>query len=72
MPAASGCMRAEYRLHALPQAESGEGVLNAFAEGDGRASEGDAEVVVCREAKAVEGGNPSRGGEDGGHRLECE
>jgi hypothetical protein len=32
-------------LHAPPQAERGERVFNAFAEGDGGASEGDAESV---------------------------
>ena len=32
MPAAAGCVRVVYRLHAPPQAESGDGTLNEFSE----------------------------------------
>jgi hypothetical protein len=39
-----GRVRVIHRLHALSQTESGQCALNAFAEGDSGASEGDAEV----------------------------
>ncbi len=45
MPAASGACVA-YTVYAPAQAESGEGDLNAFAERDAGASEGDAEVCT--------------------------
>lgn len=45
-----GRVRVIHRLHAPSQAESGQRALNAFAKGDSRASEGDAEVGawLCR------------------------
>ncbi len=41
-----GGVRVVHRLHAPPQAKSGKGALNASAEGDAGASEGEAEVCA--------------------------